>query len=205
MDKRTVLALLLSALVIVMTPIIFRGIGGRRGAPVATTGADTTQTAAPVATTTPQPAATTPSAPSAVGAPTVSAAPTGTRRAVNTDTVGVAFGKTRFVFGVAGAAPQEIVLNAYPNLGTNRVTQPKASLTVSPPGGAAPKSPLLRYRLVQGTDTVAFDTLVFRAQQSANGVTFTSGGAPAISVRYVFANDGYLAHVSGEIATAGST
>ncbi|MFL5614260.1 MAG: membrane protein insertase YidC [Gemmatimonadaceae bacterium] len=204
MDKRTFLALLLSALVIVMTPILFRGISGRRAAP-ARTAPDTTQSVAPLATTTPQPAAAAPSAPSAVDAPSVGAAPTSIRRAINTDTLGVAFGKTRFVFGVAGAAPQEIVLNAYPNLGSDRVTQPKASLTVSPPGGAAPKSPLLRYRLVQGTDTVAFDTLVFRAQQSANGVTFTSGGAPAISVRYVFANDGYLAHVSGEIATAGST
>src|SRR4051812_34202858 len=109
MDKRTFLALLLSALVIVLTPILFRGLGfGRRQPPVrAAAGTNTAMAAAPVPTPPPQPAAATPPASATTGPAAIGATATSGARARN-DTVGVAFGKTRFVFNSAGASPQEI-------------------------------------------------------------------------------------------------
>src|SRR3954464_5991019 len=168
MDRRTLMALLLSALVIVLTPMLFRGISGKRALPTRAA-ADTSTPAAPVAAPTPQPAVA-PVTPPATGPAAAAAKTQSDARPFSMDTVGVAFGKTRFVFGVAGASPREIILNAYPNLGTNHVTQPKATLAASPAGGAAPKQPLLRYRLVRGADTVALDTIAFRPVQSSNAV-----------------------------------
>src|SRR3954466_11697475 len=108
MDRRTFLALLLSALVIVVTPILFRGFGGRsRIAPTAshdtTTNATSASASAPAAQATvanPQPATPAPAPSSPAAAPRLAA-----------DTASADVAKTRYVFSTAGAAPQAIVLS----------------------------------------------------------------------------------------------
>ena len=203
MDRRTLLAFLLAALVIVLTPILFRSMGWR-GSASTPSPVDTTKVgpaAASTPTTAQAPASVTPTPPptAAVGQQAPAAArPTA-------DTTSVALPKTHYTFVTAGAAPAGVVLDAYPNLGPTRRTLPKASLaanlTMSP---TAPPS-LLRYRVVTGTDTISLDTVSFRSERSGNNaVTFTSA-APATTIRYEFANDGYLSHVSGQISGTSST
>lgn len=195
MDRRTFLALLLSALVIVVTPILFRGFGGRpRTAPPASH--DTTTSAASAPTPTAQAPIASPQP--ATAAPALSLPTAAPRPAADTTTVDAA--KTRYVFSTAGAAPQTIVLSGYANLSTGQRNPARATLAASPPTHPA-ALPLLRYRLVRSSDTLALDTVAFRAQRDANGITFTSS-VPAVTIRYAFANDGYLAHVSGEAASA---
>jgi len=200
MDRRTFLALLLSALVIVITPILFRGFGGRPSPPPTaihdtTAAAATPAAAAPTATTSPSPIA--PVAPT----PVVSAPMAASRLAADTASVDAA--KTRYVFSTAGAAPQTIQLGAYANLSATQRIRARATLAASAP--SQPTLPLLRYRVVRSSDTLALDTVAFRAQRDANAITFTSASVPALTIRYQFADDGYLAHVTGEVAsTAGS-
>src|SRR5256885_704640 len=101
MDRRTLSALLLSALVIVLTPMLFRALGFGRSVPVPAVAADTGKVTAPSVTSTPQAASSTTPAPVAAG----TSAPTASRASAG-DTVSAAFGKTRYVFGTMGASPQ---------------------------------------------------------------------------------------------------
>ena len=195
MDRRTFLALLLSALVIVVTPILFRGFGGRPQSPPPAAVRDTTSAAA--APTPPAALTTTTSPPIASPAP-VAPVPMAASRP-GADTTAVDAAKTRYVFSTAGAAPQSIQLGAYANLSATQRIRARATLAASPPNQAA--LPLLRYRVVRSSDTLALDTVAFHAQRDADGVTFTSASAPAVTIRYQFANDGYLAHVTGEVAS----
>src|SRR5207302_409126 len=114
MDRRTFLALFLTAIVIVLTPMLFRGFGGRRAVP--------------------------------------------------------------------------------PTQGDTVAAGPRVGAT------ASATAPLLRYRIVRGGDTLSLDTIPFRVERSPDGVTFTSG-SPPITLRYQFANEGYLAHVTGQVGS----
>ena len=196
MDRRTFLALLLSALVIVVTPILFHSFGPRQSPPPVTS-LDTTVTASAPAT--PPPTAASASRPATSPAPAVSPA-TGPLRPT-TDTTTVDAAKVRYVFSTGGgAAPKSIQLLSYANLSGSPRTAARATLAA---GAMVPAAlPLLRYRLVQSADTVALDTVAFRADRDAKGITFTSAGTPAVTIRYQFAGDGYLSHVSGEIHSA---
>ena len=194
MDRRTLLALLLSALVIVMTPILFRGFGVRQPLPP-TASRDTTTPAAAPATAAPTATA---SQPPIAPSPAVST-PAATPRPP-ADTTSVDAAKAKYVFSTAGAAPKSIQLVAYANLTASQRRPARATLAASPVSPAA--LPLLRYRLVRSADTLALDTVAFRSDRDANGITFTSTSAPPVTIRYQFADDGYLAHVSGEIASA---
>ena len=198
MDRRTFLALLLSALVIVVTPLVFRGFGGRQSPPSPAT-RDTTPTAASPTTA----GQTTTASPLPAAPPPVASAPTAASRPAG-DTTSVDASKTRYVFSTAGAAPQAIQLGAYANLSATQRIRARATLAASAPRQTA--LPLLRYRVVRSSDTLALDTVAFHAQRDANGITFTSAGTPAVTIRYQFADDGYLAHVTGEVgSTAGAT
>jgi len=191
MDRRTFLALLLSALVIVATPLIFRGFGARSSLPPAAS-RDTIATApvpaipAPTATPSQLPVAPSPAVSSATAPPRPPA-----------DTTSIDASKTRYVFSTPGAAPKSIQLVAYANLSAGQRSAARATLAANPTA-----LPLIRYRLVQSADTIALDTVTFRANRDANGISFTSAGAPAVTIRYQFADDGYLAHVSGEVRSA---
>ena len=199
MDRRTFLALLLSALVIVVTPILFRGFGVRQPPPPAAS-RDTTAPARAPAPVTAAPTAAA-SQPTAAPSPSV-LTPTAPPRPT-TDTTSVDATKARYVFAIAGAAPKSIQLAAYANLSASQRTPARATLAASPMTPAT--LPLLRYRLVRSADTLALDTVAFHAVRDANGITFTSAGEQAVTIRYQFADEGYRAHVSGEIhASAGA-
>jgi YidC/Oxa1 family membrane protein insertase len=193
MDRRTFLALLLSALVIVVTPILFHSFGPRQSSLPPVASRDTTATAAAQATSTS--AAT---AGQAVAAPSPAVAARTVPPRPTTDTTTVDAAKVRYVFSTAGAAPKAIQLASYANLSASSRSPARAMLAAGATGPAA--LPLLRYRLVQSAaDTVALDTIAFRADRDAKGITLTSAGTPAVTIRYQFADDGYLAHVAGEI------
>jgi YidC/Oxa1 family membrane protein insertase len=191
MDRRTFLALFLTALVIVFTPMLFRRIGGRTSLP-ASAQADTAS--APTTATTPPRAAPAPAPQNVAAAAVPTTVPAGKRA----DTTQIEIGKARYTFSTAGAAPASVVLTGYRNLSPNGRTQPAAILAASNAGPAA-DVPLLRYRLVRGADTVALDTMSFRVERTSEGVTFTSAGASPVVLRYQFANDGYVAHISGQV------
>ena len=191
MDRRTILALLLAALVIVFTPMIFRGrLAPPPTPPARDSSAVANGTAAPTVATSTSSTNQPPPTPNAVTAASV------VRR--QADTTGVDAAKTHYTFSTAGAAPQAVVLTAYRNLGAPSRAESKAMLVSATPGTQLAAG-LLHYRLVRGADTIALDTIQFRAERTADGLTFTSAGALPVTIRYQFANDGYVAHVSGQV------
>ncbi|HEY2374768.1 MAG TPA: membrane protein insertase YidC [Gemmatimonadaceae bacterium] len=188
MDRRTILAFLLTALVI-FTPMLIWG--NRRARSVAPT--DTASGSAPVNASAAAPSAASPAAaPSVV--PTVTATQSAPPR--RGDTTAIDYGKTRYTFSTAGGTPQAVTLAAYRNLAPSKTIQPKAMI-----GATVPTSGpgLLRYRVVRGADTVALDTVPFQAARSGDVVTFTSSGSLPVTLRYQFTDDGYLTHVSGQV------
>jgi YidC/Oxa1 family membrane protein insertase len=196
MDKRTFLALLLTALVIVMTPLLFQGTMSRRQPPAADTNA--TRTVAPPnanvgATTTPVQAAPTPP----VAAPSAQAV-AGTR--VAADTVAVRDDGARYAFTTAGASPLTVTLDdtLYRSL---RPGERGQALVVGPSAGGGP---LLRYRLVPaaGSDTIALDTIPFSATQAGSTVTFTSTRGPQVRLAYELVPGSYLVRVRGQVTGA---
>jgi YidC/Oxa1 family membrane protein insertase len=187
MDRRTFLALLLTALVIVLTPMLFRG-GARQAPTPRPAQTDTTRRAAAA------PAPVTAAAPAATPAPAVVRA--------MADTTAVAASNAQYTFAGLGAAPQAVHLTTYANLRPGTPRGAKATLATAAPAANGAMPALLRYRLVLGTDTVRLDTIPFRVERTGPTVTFTSAGPPAITLRYQFGNDGYVAHVSGQVTGA---
>lgn len=193
MDKRTFLAVFLTALVVVLTPLIFRS-GTRQPATVKGQTPDTLKSAAPVAGATAAAAPVQPTA--AAAAPTM---------ALHGETTTVALANAQYTFSNVGAAPSAVRLASYSNLRPGAPPDARATLTATVPTPAGDVVPLLRYRVVLGRDTVKLDTISFHFERSADGVTFSSAGPTSITLQYRFANDGYLGHVSGQIGAPGAT
>src|SRR6185437_9261354 len=164
MDRRTLLALVLMALVLVITPILFPS-AKKTATPLADSvnalrAADSLKAASSsVATTkaaTQNAAASVPPA-AAAPAPTVSALPatvsgaatTAPRAMVPESTVVVATPNAEFVLQNPGGTLASVTLPAYRTLLPGR----KDTMRFIQPRG-----PLLHYRLALGADTVALDT-----------------------------------------------
>ncbi len=192
MDKRFFLALILSAVVIGVTPWIFPSAkpATPAGAPrVDSTIApvlQTTQTAGtqPVAgATAPQ---TTLSSGMSVAAPVVS------------DTLFVQTPKIEYGFSSLGAAPVSIAVKSYASQ-----RKPKEHVTLN--GG---RLPLLRYRLVSGRDTLRLDQTVFtssrgKSPSGAEIVQFRgNAGTAAVTITYTLDTAGYSSRVVGEVVGA---
>jgi YidC/Oxa1 family membrane protein insertase len=197
MDKRTILALVLMALVIVLTPMLYNP---RRAQPVVT---DSTTAPAAPATGTPAAPATAPnaradSAPDtarAVREAPIAGAPGA--RTFAAETAVVAAPNVRWAIQSAGASPVAIRLNAYRDLRPGA----RDTMTIRQDAG-----PLLHYRLAVGRDTISLDTVSFTVQRASSAVTFTST-APPISISYSLPASGYLVAVRGTVSGAppGST
>ena len=206
MDKRFFLALLLTAIVIIVPPMFFN-TGARRPASVADSTSrpaarpDSIPTVAapanpaPVNQTTPSPA-TTPQAP----ATTVLSA------AVETTTVRTRL--SRYAFSSQGAAPVSVVLDSYPS---RRPTSADPNATrgeYQQPAELLPqRGALARYRLALGRDTIALDTVSLRAElkQSASGPTVSYSGSVAgrpMTLDYAIVPDSFLMHVTASVAGA---
>ena len=180
MDKRTLLAALLMALVIVVTPRLF---STKTPAPRA----DSTAPKAAVQAASPTPPQ--PAQPTATPAPNVQ--PSTTSRPTS---VAATLRSSRATFALLnpGATIGDVTIPAFHDLrpGLTR----GASLVLSPAGGRQ-----LSYRLAIGNDTISLDTVSFAVTQTPTEVTFTS--AP-ITLTYRTTSDDYRLAVTGAVSGA---
>jgi YidC/Oxa1 family membrane protein insertase len=193
MDRRTLLALLLTAIVIVSTPILFPS--PRRPLPVDTSAALDTG-AAPAArqpTTLPAPTIAATPTPQAPQTPTARPAP------VAVETTTVTTSRAIYRFASPGVTPVSVTLPDYRSL---RPDAPSgATVELLPPGDR-----LLHLHVVRGADTIALDTVSFRAapQQRAGTdivqpFTSTSLAAP-LTLTYRFPADSFAINIEGSVA-----
>lgn len=195
MDKRTFLALLLTALVIVLTPYLFPS--ARRTPPRVPATADSVRARLDTAHAAMPAAAATPPSSAVQAAPRVAAAGTPLRA----DTTTLRAAKATYAFTAQGAAPLSMNLVDY------RSRRPAdGPVTLESTRGA-----LLVYRLVLGTDTVSLDTVPFTAStgRSPNGApTLIYSGSVAghaLALTYTLPADSanrYLLQVRGTVANA---
>jgi YidC/Oxa1 family membrane protein insertase len=187
MDKRTLLAAALMALVIVLTPRIFssRSVPPTRAESTATNAQPPASGAAP-APTQPAPTQLPTQPPNAEPAPSQAPVHPITRAATITTP------RASFELMNPGAAPGDVTIPSFRDL---RPGEPHGSNVVIAPAGQLQ----LSYRLAVGADTIALDTLPFTVAQTPNEVTFTS--AP-ITLTYRATSDGYRLAVSGRATNA---
>lgn len=187
MDRRTILALVLMAIVIVVTPMLFPS--SRR--PQATRADSPAVATSPQATPTAQPTA----APAAPAAPTIAAAPPAAAPAparVN-DSAVVVTPRARYTLVSPGAVPARAKISGYPDL---RPGQRDSTVVVQQARG-----PLLHFRLALGRDTIALDTVATTVQQNGTTTTFTTT-SPAVTITYQPEPNGYSLRVNGSVANA---
>ena len=195
MDKRTLLALVLMALVLVVTPMIFPSpkraatslvdstahvtadtIKANAAAPTSTNTASNTQTPSP-----------SPSVSAATSVPTATGA-----RAVADSTVTATTPHAQYLLTTLGAAPAAVRIDSRYG-GSLRPGRRDTAVVIAPARG-----PLLRYSLSGPNGTSAFDTIPFTVHQSGTTTTFASV-SPAITVSYE-TKDGYRVAVRGTVA-----
>jgi YidC/Oxa1 family membrane protein insertase len=211
MDKRLFLALLLTALVVVMTPIVFPTPRPSRTLPdtsAATRAAD--RPGAALGTN--AQADTQPAAGERPPTPTIGAgrrAPGDTARSaapVVAETTVVQGGGSTYRFINPGAAPVSVALHEFPSLRPGG----RGSVDLVRSGDQ-----LLRYRLVIGADTIVLDTIPMRASvrlgpRGEQIVTYTGGplalgteasAAPVVTLSYTIpaGGDTHLAVVEGRV------
>jgi YidC/Oxa1 family membrane protein insertase len=195
MDKRFFLALVLTALVIVVTPLLFPSATRRTPAPVR---ADTARQAssAPSTPTVPQAAVRADAAAGQNSSPALPSQPPPAD-----DTLRVQARRSTYAFTSRGAAPVSVVLDSYPSR--------------RPPAGAhkvelvRPRMPLTRYRIAIGPDTIALDAAPLQSQRAAESAgdpaplsfTATVAGHP-VRLDYTFASDSFLVRVRGTVVNA---
>lgn len=206
MDKRFFLALLLTAIVIIVPPL-FLNKGTQRPAIVSdsTVRARTRPDSTPVTSG----SSTEPSSHVTVG-PSPQTGTSTTIAPVETTTVQTQL--SRYAFSSQGAAPVSVVLDSYPSRrptsvdvkGLRRESHQASELL-------PPRMALARYRLALGSDTVALDTIPLRAEVK-NGATSprvsytgTIAGRP-LTLDYTVVPDSFLLHVTATVpgAPAGS-
>ena len=109
------------------------------------------------------------------------------------DTISLVTPKATYRFGSVGAAPLDVILADYHKL-------PKTSKQNVILG--RPRVPLVSYELVTGKDTIPLDRIKFNIDTSnvgsARGITFSADAQNIrLRIEYSFSPDGYLAHVQG--------
>lgn len=194
MDRRTLLALALMAIVIIVTPILFpsarRPVAKPDSAASASTASMSADTgrAAVVAVSPPSNAVA--AAPVATqSAPSMSAP----RPSRTIDSITLAEGRTRQEYVNPGAVPARVAIEGFRSL---RPGDRGAPLVIE-----QPRAPLLHYRLALATDTIALDTIAFAVSQSGSTTIFTSS-SPAITISYQAIGDGFRTAVRGTVANA---
>ena len=189
MDKRTLLALALIAIVLVGSQLLFKQ--PRRPTPVVDTTAAATATS-PVTTTAngtaPAAAGPTPS----LTTPNPVLADTGRRAKQPPATTTLTTPNADFVLTNPGAAPTSVKVSSFRDLSPKT---PKGT----PVRIGAGNTPLLRFRLALGKDTIALDTVQFTVTQLGGATTFAS---PFLRLTYQAASDGFRTEVRGEVPIA---
>jgi len=190
MDKRTLFAVVLMAIVIVGTPMLFQS--GRRTTAARADSAAVTpipHTTANSTQATPRPAAVENIQPTIQSAPTAAAT-------LTADSTVLATPRAKYTIVSPGAVPSAVQIDGYTDLRPGH----RDSMVVAQRVG-----PLFRYRLVMGADTIDLSRVGFSMQSSGSTVTLTSA-SPAITITYQ-AEDGFRSSVHGQVANApaGST
>ena len=195
MDRRTLLALLLTAIVIVITPMLFPS--SRRTSPptdtIAVAQRDSVRDTAPP----PTPLVATPTP--AQRQPTVSAAPPG--GVVRAETTIVRTQHARYPIVSPGGTPANVVLPEYESLRPGAASDTPVRLV-------EPNDRLIRLTLVSDRDTVALDNVAFRAEpQRREGdvivqrMVSTTSPVP-ITLTYRAPVDSFVMRLEGTIGTA---
>ena len=204
MDKRLFLALLLTALVVVMTPVLFptprpprSAIGDTSIVRRTVTSLDTVRRSERAE------ARSTPSSASVERRPS---SDTGRALVATPDTTTIRGGGSTYRFLNLGATPVSVSLDEFPSLRTGS----SGSVDLVRPGDQ-----LLRYRFVIGADTIALDTLPMQSSVTRNVrgesvVAFTSSSLtlrsnntrPSITLAYTIlpGSDAHLAVVEGQVS-----
>jgi len=189
MDKRTLLALVLMALVIVVTPMLFQS--SRRAASVASDSSASPSPSAATAPAAPNSAAVAPKQSQPASRPTISEAPPAPP-SVAAESAVLVTPRAKYTIVSPGAVPSNVKINGYADLRPGH----RDSMVVSQRAG-----PLLRYRLAVGADTTDLNTVPFSIQQSGSSVTLTAS-SPPITITYQSSNNGFLTSVHGQLANA---
>lgn len=198
MERRFFLALLLTGVVVVLTPRLFpappKAIIGSADSTVVATGGTPAATA-PAASGA---ASATPAGAAAIGAITPGQGAT-TAPALPAETLTVETPLARTAYSSLGAAPVFVQVDSYPAL--NAAT-----------GGVRIKhgaESLLRYRVISATDTIRLDALTFRAQRGTapngdpmvtfTGNTTTKSGPATATIRYTMSRETYVSTTSVQV------
>jgi YidC/Oxa1 family membrane protein insertase len=197
MDRRTLIALVLTAIVIVATPMLFPSARRRPAPPPADTGRvaprDAALPALPTLPTVAPPAQPTPSAPTISAAP-----PTAPARA---ETTLVRTNHAVHAIVSPGGTPAMVMLPEYRSLRPG--TAPNRPANLLEPGDR-----LVRLRLATDRDTIALDTIAFRAdaeRREGNTIvrSFSSvSAALPITLRYRYPVDSFVVHIDGAVGRA---
>lgn len=193
MDRRTLLALLLTAVVIVVTPMLFPSPKPAKPR------SDTTANTAPDSARAPAATIGRDSAPAPRVIPSTPPRSASAPLTVRAETTTVNTGRAVYAFSSLGAVPVSVTLPAYKSLRAG--TSPNSPVTLLEAGDR-----LLRLRVVTERDTIALDTIPFKAepvQRAAGSIsqTFTSSSALPISITYTFPADSFVAHVTGAVGS----
>jgi YidC/Oxa1 family membrane protein insertase len=192
MDKRTLLALALMALVIVLTPRLFPSkrptVAAQDSAAVVSGALSDSATRTAAASTSAPPTADTAKAPAAQ--PPSSARRDTTAR----ETVMLTTPRAEYSLVNPGAVPQAVRISSYKDLRPGRATN-ATGVTITDGRG-----PLLGYRVARGADTIQLDTVRFAVSKQGSTVTFTS---PVMTLSYEPTSDGYRTAVRGTVVGAG--
>jgi len=184
MDKRFLLALVLTAVVVVATPWLFGTQSSRR---VSKTERDTALASDSTAAVRPSPQGT------PIAQPTVLPVRDSSLTSIQTrpETTTVSLKLADYTFSSKGAAPISVGLSSYKALdGSNH------SVTLRSKSGQ-----LIAYRLFLPGDTIDLGQVAFQVDTSRpNSLTYqASTNGAVIAIRYTFAPDSYLVRVSGEV------
>jgi YidC/Oxa1 family membrane protein insertase len=192
MDRRTLVALILTAIVIVVTPLLFPS---SRRTPATRDSADTVASApaASARATTPPDTARARS----VAAPSPRPSSALAQRA---ETVSVRTNRGQYDFTTPGATPVRVRLPDYRSLTPGASTAERVDLV--PPGER-----LVSIRAIVGRDTIAFDTIPFSASPPANSgsttvASFASTSPIPITLTYRMPRDSFAISVEGTIPAA---
>ena len=199
MDRRTLLALLLTAIVIVVTPMLFPA---PRRPSVADTGRPRADSAPPAESVVSAPAQRVPAISAAPGtAPAVAVSPARPAASTPVETTTVTTSRAVYRFSTYGATPTAVTLPEYRSLRPGAT--PNAQLELLTEGDR-----LFRLHVVRARDTLMLDTVAFRAaQQQREGgsivQTFTSTSLAApMTLTYRFPTDSFTMRVDGALTGA---
>jgi len=194
MDKRFLLALVLTAIVVIATPWLFGTQSSRlkngRDSTLSADSAGSRNSVVSVPSVQP-----TPERPTPANTQPADTVPATVSSSATVDTATLAFPLAEYRFSSMGAAPISVDLKAYKALNGSKTTVNLESKS----------GHLIGYRLYLGTDTIDLDRTQFRSERvkatDGSDVLSYSGNANGadIVIRYTFAPDSYLVRVTGEV------